>query len=530
MIRGTAFRKSFLRLLLLSSLCALPAMAMVRMAVIIGNNHGLDTETPLQFATRDAQQIDEVLRELDGMDKGYGYLLLNSGVSDVKATLTAVRERVRALRAQNERVQLMIYFSGHGSNEGLHLNGKTLPLADIRSYFKDVEADLKLLVADACFSGALIQAKGAILSDPMPVHYANQLDVNGSAILTSSSAGEFSQESKDLQGSLFTHYFISALRGAADFDHDGRVTLWEAYSQTSARMHHKFVSNTDAVQTPAFDMNIKGSDNVVLTRLDPGEASLVLRGLPQGEYRVLDAVNGVQMAELVLDDARGATLALPRAAYKVYHLAGDQGLEAYADLRKEHRVELVAADMRPIDRRLAMSKGLPALQASEGMAAPAGQGIEASMHSRYYPSFPGREGRALAWTGALHWRRGDWDAALAYGLMPSVRTESWTSVTQQSAQSLACEGRYYWFRAPLGEAFVGPRLEYWWIKENVSQLGVISGEAAGAFAVAGIEKHLFRFLSLELAVDGGAFMKSRPAGGLAFEPVVPVSLSLRVGR
>jgi hypothetical protein len=496
--------------------------ALTRMAIFIGNNRGLDSETPLQYAIRDAQQVNSVLLELDGIDKGYSYQMLNSSLADVQATLASVRERAKSLHAQGERVQLLIYFSGHGSNDGLHMNGKVLPVSDIRSYFKSVEADLKLLVADACFSGALIQAKGAALSDPVPVHYANQLNVNGSAILTSSSAGEFSQESKDLQGSLFTHYLISALRGAADFDRDGRVTLWEAYSLTAARMHHKSVSGSDFMQTPAFDVNIKGSNDVVLTRLDPGEASLVLRGLPEGEYRVLDAVNGIQAAEVILDGSRTATLALPRSAYKVYHQSGGEGREAYADLRRDRRVELGIGDMKLSEKQLLALKGTTA----KGIS---GEGISLDMQSRFYPAFPGREGSSLAWNTSLHWRHGDWDALLSYGLLPKSRSASWASATEQSAQSLALEGRYYWLHTWLMSAYAGPRVESWWVEQSVDQSGMDAGQLLGSFAVAGIEKNFFRHLSLDLAVNGGAFLKSEADGALAWQPAFPVSASLRFG-
>src|SRR6185436_8325947 len=118
------------------------------------SNQGLPSEAPLQYAARDAQQIEAVLTQLGGVDKGYCQVLLNSSIADVYYTFGAIRERIRNQRAAGERVQLLIYFSGHGSDDALHINGRKLPLNDIRSFFKDADADLKLLIADACFSGA----------------------------------------------------------------------------------------------------------------------------------------------------------------------------------------------------------------------------------------------------------------------------------------------------------------------------------------------------------------------------------------
>ena len=54
-------------------------------------------------------------------------------------------------------------------------------------------------------------------------------DVEGHAFLTSSSADEAAQESDRIGGSFFTHYLITGLRGGADANADGKVTLGEAY-------------------------------------------------------------------------------------------------------------------------------------------------------------------------------------------------------------------------------------------------------------------------------------------------------------
>lgn len=46
----------------------------------------------------------------------------------------------------------------------------------------------------------------------------------GHAIITSSSSDEAAQESATIGGSIFTHYFLSGLRSAADINTDGKVT------------------------------------------------------------------------------------------------------------------------------------------------------------------------------------------------------------------------------------------------------------------------------------------------------------------
>ena len=57
----------------------------------------------------------------------------------------------------------------------------------------------------------------------------NDVPFSPPSVLASSTASELSQESEALRASYFTHHLLSGLRGAADADRDGRVTLSEAY-------------------------------------------------------------------------------------------------------------------------------------------------------------------------------------------------------------------------------------------------------------------------------------------------------------
>ena len=69
----------------------------------------------------------------------------------------------------------------------------------------------------------------------------------GQVLITASSASEDAQESDAIQGSFFTHFLTSGLRGAADRDNDGKVTLGEAYEFAYAHT----VSNTVGTHAPS---------------------------------------------------------------------------------------------------------------------------------------------------------------------------------------------------------------------------------------------------------------------------------------
>src|SRR4051812_607604 len=125
----------------------LPACGLDRLALVVGDNQGLSDEKPLSYATRDAEQVFSTLSQLGGLDKGSGTLLLDADVDKVRLALQSIRARVKALKAQGRKCQILLYYSGHGSDEALHMQGASLPLSEVREYFAGLEADFKLLVA-----------------------------------------------------------------------------------------------------------------------------------------------------------------------------------------------------------------------------------------------------------------------------------------------------------------------------------------------------------------------------------------------
>jgi uncharacterized caspase-like protein len=58
----------------------------------------------------------------------------------------------------------------------------------------------------------------------------------GKVIITASAANEVSVEKDELQHGVFTYYLLEGLRGAADTDQDGIVTVDEAYSYVSEKV------------------------------------------------------------------------------------------------------------------------------------------------------------------------------------------------------------------------------------------------------------------------------------------------------
>ena len=58
----------------------------------------------------------------------------------------------------------------------------------------------------------------------------------GKVIITASSANEVSVENDDLGHGVFTYYLLQGMRGPADADADGLITVDEAYRYVSEKV------------------------------------------------------------------------------------------------------------------------------------------------------------------------------------------------------------------------------------------------------------------------------------------------------
>ncbi|MFP4522043.1 MAG: caspase domain-containing protein, partial [Fibrobacterota bacterium] len=252
-----------------------------KFALIIGNNTGLSEDPPLKYAAADAQKVYKVLTDIGKINSDRAYLMLNKSVSEIRGIFRETLGRTKEISLSGGDSYVMIYYSGHGSREALHIRGERLLISDVKEYFSEMKAKVKLLVADACYSGSLISEKGGTVSGPTEVKFFDNMEVEGSAVITSCSPGELSHESGDLKGSLFTHYFVSALRGAADFNGDKKVSLWESYSFARQHTARKGMNVKNFSQTPLYEFRIKGRNDLTVTDLNTSKSLLMFHDLQE---------------------------------------------------------------------------------------------------------------------------------------------------------------------------------------------------------------------------------------------------------
>ncbi len=292
----------------------LPERPLRRYLVAASANDGGPGKAPLRFSGDDARGVVATMGSVGGVAPASAALVLEADTGRFLSTLREVSDRMARSRDSGYRVELLLYYSGHSDEEGLLLGSTRLPYRDLRRALERSPADVRVAVLDACASGAALRAKGGVRRQAFQVDGSDRL--RGQAFLTSSRAEEASQESDKLRGSVFTHAFLTGVRGAADADADGRVTLLEAYRYAYRETVEKTASTRVGPQHPEFDLDLSGSGDVVLSDLAQAGAVLELPGDLRGHVRVSDSIGAVA-AELDLVAGRNLPLGLPAGTWRV---------------------------------------------------------------------------------------------------------------------------------------------------------------------------------------------------------------------
>lgn len=222
-------------------------------AVVIGVND-YPHFRKLRYAVDDAKAFYEHLVHYNKIPAENVTLLL-----DQEADLTKLRSTLgtRLKNKAGKEDMVILYFAGHGATEkdalspdgdGLEkyllpynadpqdLYATALPMEEILRIFNRIRAERLVFIADSCYSGAsggrTISLTGvrANISDAFLDRISRG---KGRIILTASGANEVSCENDKLKHGIFTYFLLEGLRGKADADQDGVVTVDEAYAYVS---------------------------------------------------------------------------------------------------------------------------------------------------------------------------------------------------------------------------------------------------------------------------------------------------------
>jgi hypothetical protein len=225
-------------------------------AVVIGINNYQNVRH-LKYATKDAKAFYNYLLKTVRIPEENVSLLLNN-----QARLYKIRSVLGTHLKRNagKDDMVMIFFAGHGATEedsnspdgdGLekyilpydadlkNLYASALPMSEISKIFSRIYSERLIFIADACYSGASggrtigINGKRTNISDAFIDRISRG---KGRVIITASGANEISAEHDELKHGVFTYYMLEALKGKADLDKDGIITVDEVYNYVSIKV------------------------------------------------------------------------------------------------------------------------------------------------------------------------------------------------------------------------------------------------------------------------------------------------------
>jgi len=233
--------------------------------VVIGVGQYDSAEVPrLTYAAADADAVYQLLTGPGGFRKEHVVLL--SDRTDRKPTLRNIRWALGTFLSRSARKDdtVLIFFAGHGAPEvdprGVEKDGlakylapsdvepddlysSALPMDELLNVFGRIEADRVVAFLDACYSGAAggrsftsRKTRAAGVDDAF---LARLTQAKGRAIVTASRPAEVSLELAELGHGVFTYYLLQGLKGAADRNGDGVVTLQELYEYLDQEVTRK---------------------------------------------------------------------------------------------------------------------------------------------------------------------------------------------------------------------------------------------------------------------------------------------------
>lgn len=313
-------------------LCSSAAAETVRIGLFVGNNIGYGGDETLVYAEQEARDMARLFQNMGAMSRERVYLLTGERRAVVHDTILQIEAQAREISARGDEVMLVFFYSGHASSDGLHLSGDLLPMDFVRRWLEQSVAQIRIAFVDACESGGLARARGGTPIDAVELVVNDKLTVSGLAIITSTGPTSVAREAASFGGGVFSQALISGLRGSADADSNGEITLIEAYEYVHAETVVGSVTLDSTVQRPERRFELEGVGSLALTRLPNRAAGLIFPEELEGTYKIVSVGNGQIVAQINKVPGEERRLALPTGRYIVRKARREDVLLAEVDL------------------------------------------------------------------------------------------------------------------------------------------------------------------------------------------------------
>lgn len=234
---------------------------MKKLALLIGVSEYQPGLNPLPGSVLDVDALREVLvhPEMGGFAEADITTIKNPNRQDME-------DKIRELFVNRAKDDLLLfYFSGHGikdqhgqlylathitrkDNDGL-VDTTAVSATYLHRKMNESKSQRQVIILDCCYSGAI--AKGMTIKDDGVVDVNAYLGGKGRAILTSSTATEYSfgsETTEETRLSVYTRYLIEGIKtGAADTDDDGYIGVDELHEYAA-----RCVKEAAPAMTPKF--------------------------------------------------------------------------------------------------------------------------------------------------------------------------------------------------------------------------------------------------------------------------------------
>ncbi len=325
-----------------------------RLVLAIGQNQGLEGELPLRYAHHDARAYVRVLQSQGGVAPRHTIVLTETTPAELEKGLGQIAKL--ATEAKGD-VLFFFYYSGHGDSHSLHLGPKRFKLSELNERFSTVPAKLRVAVIDACRSKDDTQAKGFRTAAPFDTRIQAPKGLEGVVTIRSSADGEASQESGQLGGAVFTHFLMTALRGAADRDQDLRISLSEAYGYAYDQTVRRSAAGTGNVMHPSVDLDIEGAGRLMITDVLRTTASIELPQEANARYLIYRRPLGTLVNETWSDASRSIGVPIAAGEYLVQRRKSGASGALVTTVRPGDSIRLKPESFRSVPEDVLSMKG-----------------------------------------------------------------------------------------------------------------------------------------------------------------------------
>jgi len=209
----------------------------------------------------DAKDFAEFLKTQDKVFRNLHVTLLTNNEATRQAIETHLKYKLKKALKDDT---IIVFLSGHGAPDPSSpkdfyfvtydadpefLGASSVKMSGLE-FARHYDAQRVLVIADACHAGGfsfLTQGAQTKSAAPAMELFLREIgESSGIATILSSKPGESSWDIDRFRNSVFTHYLLEGLKGKADRDRNGVVTLEEAYQYAYKRTK----TETGGAQTP----------------------------------------------------------------------------------------------------------------------------------------------------------------------------------------------------------------------------------------------------------------------------------------